>query len=166
MDFEISKEDKKLAQVPHTLFVLNVLLFNLLMAPAGIVLDVGMYGFLLPLLCSLTIIAFIYLRGRKQSRWFVEMHWRLSFRRCQFLLLGYSISAMLGGVSWLISINANDAKMAEIMFMAISRVSVVPTLLAVMVTVVLEAGAQHLVNSGTVPDRLVEKFPAPAYLAD
>jgi len=161
MNFEISEEEKKLAKLPHTLFVLNVLLFNLMMTPAAIVMDVGMYGFLIPLICSLSVISYIYIRSRKQTKWFVDMHWRLAFRRCQFLMMGYTITALLVSLGWLISLSASDAKMAEIMFTAITRVAVVPTLLAVMVTVVLEAGGHHLINSGTVPDWLVEKFPMP-----
>ncbi|NWF38543.1 hypothetical protein F3F96_05305 [Mariprofundus sp. NF] len=161
MNFEISEEEKRRARVPHNLFVLNILLFNLLLTPAAIVLDVGMYGFLIPLLCSLAVIAYIYRRSRKQDDWFVEMHWRLSFRRCQFLMIGYVVTALLVAVAWLISLSANDAKMAEIMFTAISRVAVVPTLLAVMATVVLEAGGYHLINSGKVPDWLAVKFTPP-----
>ena len=161
MSIKPSEEEKRLARTPHTLFVLNILLFNLLMTPAAIVLDVGMYGFFIPLLCSLSVIFYIYWRAQKQTLWFVEMHWRLSFRRCQFLILGYLITGFLLVVAWLISLSANDAKMAEIMFTAISRVAVVPTLLAVMVTVVLEAGGYHLINSEKVPDWLINKFPPP-----
>jgi len=161
MNFEISEEEKRLARVPHNLFVLNILLFNLLLTPAAIVLDVGMFGFLIPLTFSLAVVLYIYRRSRKQGDWFVEMHWRLSFRRCQFLMIGYGVTALLVAVAWLISLSANDAKMAEIMFTAISRVAVVPTLLAVMATVVLEAGGYHLINSGKVPDWLVNKFPPP-----
>ncbi|GAV19259.1 hypothetical protein MMIC_P0192 [Mariprofundus micogutta] len=162
MNFEISEEEKKLARKPHNLFVLNILLFNLLMTPAAIVLDVGMYGFLIPLLFSLTVIAYIYWRSEKITAcWIVDMHWRLSFRRCQFLMTGYVITGLLVTAAWLISMTASDEKMAEIMFTAISRVAVVPTLLAVMITVVLEAGGYHLINRGEVPQRYVEKFPPP-----
>lgn len=161
MNFEISEEESRLARVSHTIFVLNVLFFNLLMTPAAIVLNIGMYGFLIPLLCSLSVISFIYIRSNRQTKWFVDMHWRLSFRRCLFLMTGYGVTALLVAIAWLISLSASDAKMAEIMFTAISRVAVVPTLLAVMVTVVLEAGGHHLINSGTVPEWLIRKYPMP-----
>ncbi|WP_435627645.1 hypothetical protein [Candidatus Ferrigenium straubiae] len=38
-----------LAQVPHNLFVSGLFRFDLLMAPAVIVLDIGMAGLLIPL---------------------------------------------------------------------------------------------------------------------
>jgi len=162
MNSEISDADKKLARSPHNLFIINVFLFNLMLTPAAIVLDVGMYGFLIPLVCSLSVIVYIYQRSKKSTSWFVDMHWRLSFRRCQFLMLGYMITAFLVLVAWLISLTTSDAKMAEIIFTAISRVAVAPTVLAVMATAVLEAGSYHMVNKGEVPDKLVEKFPPPA----
>lgn len=161
MQFQVSEKEQQLARTPHNLFVLNVLFFNLLMTPAAIVLDVGMYGFLIPLFCSLSVIAYIYRRSRQQTFWFVEMHWRLSFRRCQILMIGYAVTALLIAAAWLISLTATDAKMANIMFTAISRVAVVPTLLALMVTVVLEAGGHHLINEGEVPEWLAKKFPPP-----
>lgn len=161
MNFEVREEEKRSARAPHTIFVLNVLFFNLLMTPAAIVLDVGMYGFLMPLLCSLSVITYIYIRSNRQTNWFVDMHWRLSFRRCLLLMAGYGMTALLIIMAWLISLSASDARTGEIMFTAISRVAVVPTLLAVMATIVLEAGGHHLINSGTVPDWLVNKFPPP-----
>jgi len=162
MNFEISDEEKKQAKAPHNLFVLNIFLFNLLMTPAAIVMDVGMYGFLIPLICSLSVIAYIYQHSKKTTIWFVDMHWRLSFRRCQYLMAGYALTAFLVLLAWLISLTASDARMAEIIFTAVSRVAVAPTVLAVMGTVVLEAGGFHLVNQGEVPDALVTKFPPPA----
>jgi hypothetical protein len=159
MNFEVDEADKKLARAPHNLFVLNALVFNLLMTPAAIVLDVGAYGFLIPLSLSLSVMGYIYLRSRRSVCWFVDMHWRLAFRRCQFLMLGYAVTALLLALAWLISMSSSDANMAEIMFTAISRIAVVPTLVAVMVTTVLEAGGYHLINSGVVPDWLVERFP-------
>jgi len=162
MNYEISDREKGLARLPHNLFVLNILLFHLLMTPAAIVLDIGMFGFLIPLSCSLAVITYIYIRSQKLTVWFVDMHWRLSFRRCLFLMAGYSVTGLLLFVAWLLSLGVADPEMAEIMFTAISRVAVLPTLLAVMSTVVLEAGGYHLVNRGEVPEMLVRKFPPSA----
>ncbi|PIW49591.1 MAG: hypothetical protein COW18_05040 [Zetaproteobacteria bacterium CG12_big_fil_rev_8_21_14_0_65_54_13] len=159
MIFPVADTDKKQARWPHNLFVLNIFFCNLLMTPAAIVLNVGMYGFLIPLVCSLSVIAAIYLRSTKKSVWFVDMHWRLCFQRCLWLMGGYGITALLMLVGWLISLTAADARMADIMFTAISRIAVLPTLLAVMVTVVFEAGGLQLVSKGEVPDKLVERYP-------
>ncbi|MDX8407261.1 MAG: hypothetical protein R8L58_02630, partial [Mariprofundaceae bacterium] len=106
-----------------------------------------------------SVIFAIYLRSKKTTVWFVDMHWRLSFKRCQWLMGGYGITACLMLAGWLISLAAADARMADIMFTAISRIAVLPTLLAVMVSVVFEAGGLQLVNKGEVPDKLVAQHP-------
>jgi len=155
----VTDADKNAARSPHNLFVLNIFFCNLLMTPAAIVMDVGMYAFLIPLACSLSVILYIFLRSRRTSRWFVDMHWQLAFRRCVWLMSGYAATALLLLVGWLISLSAADARMADIMFTAISRIAVLPSLLAVMITVVMEAGALHLVNKGEVPDKLADKYP-------
>lgn len=161
MIFETDETDRSQARLPHNLFVLNIFFCNLLMTPVAIVLDVGMYGFLIPLACSLSVILYIYLRSRKTSRWFVNMHWRLAFSRCIWLMAGYAATAALLFIGWLISLSAADDRMAGILFTAISRIAILPSLLLVMVTAVLEAGGLHLVNKGIVPDKLADKYPPP-----
>ncbi len=163
MKFQIVESDIRQAHFPHNLFVSGVFLINLLLTPAVIVLNVGMLGLFIPLLCSGALIAYIYLRSRQTSaNWFVDAHWRLSWLRARLLLLGYGVSALLILIAWLVSLTARDASMAHIMWTALTRIALVPTLIFVMITAVLEASAIGLANNGEVPDSLVEKFPPPA----
>jgi hypothetical protein len=131
------------------------------LTPAVIALKIGMVAIFIPLLCSGTLIAYIYLRSRKHTSWYVNMHWRLSWSRSRVLLLGYAISALLILISWLVSLTARDASMAHIMWTAMTRIALVPTLIFVMVTAVLEASAIAQANHGEVPDDLAAKFPPP-----
>jgi hypothetical protein len=57
------------------------------------------------------------------------------------LLLGYAVSAALILVAWLISLNARDAHMGHILWTALTRIALLPTLIIVMVTAVIEASA-------------------------
>lgn len=70
-----SEDEKKLAQAPHNLFIICVFMFDLLLTPAAIVIDVGMYGLLLPLSCSLVAAAYIYRQGRVVTAPYVRAHW-------------------------------------------------------------------------------------------
>lgn len=150
-----------LAQAPHNLFVSGLFLFDLLMAPAAIVLDIGMAGLLIPLACSGALIFYIYLRSRRAMSWFVAAHWRLAWLRCRLLLLGYAVSAALIFLAWLVSLGARDASMEHILWTALTRIALMPTLIAVMVTAVLEAGAIPLALRREVPDKLAASFPPP-----
>lgn len=159
MQFQASEAEVRRAQAPHNLFVSGLFLFDLLMTPAIIVLNVGMIGLLIPLSCSAALIGYIYLRSRKTTSWFVDAHWRLSFRHARWLMLGYAVSALLILLAWLISLAAHEANMEHIVWMALTRIALMPTLIAVMVTAVMEAGAIGLATRREVPDKIVSAFP-------
>ncbi len=152
----------KRAQVPHNLYVSCVLLFNLLMAPAVIVLKIGMAGLLLPFICTCLAIGYIYLRSRKTSTWFVDAHWRLAFKNGRWLLLGYAISAALIFIAWLLTLTLHDVNMKHILWTALTRVALAPTVIAVLATAVLEASAIPLAARSEVPDKIAKAYPPPA----
>jgi len=150
------------AQFPHNLFVSGLFLFDLLMVPAVIVLDIGMAGLLLPLACSGALLAYVYLRSRRLTNEFVDAHWRLAWARGRLLLLGYAISAALMFIAWLVSLGARDASMEHILWTALTRVALMPTLILVMITAVLEFSAYALAGKREVPDKFVRPSPQPA----
>jgi len=150
------------AKFTHNLFVTGLFLFDLMMTPAVIVLKIGMIGLVIPLLCSCLLIAYIYLRSRKNSNWFAEMHWKLAYTRGLWLLTGYAISAMLILMAWLISRTTQDHSMQHILWTALTRIALMPTLILVMITAVLEAGAIGQATKREVPDKLAASFPPPA----
>ncbi|MDD2775166.1 MAG: hypothetical protein PHU06_04350 [Gallionella sp.] len=159
MQYEVSAAQIKQAQVPHNLFVSGALLIHLLMTPAVIAMKVGMVGILIPLSCSAVLLGYIYQRSRKNTTWFVDAHWRLAFQHAQWLMIGYAISATLILLAWLISQAAHSASMQHIMWTAMTRIAIIPTLIAVMVTSIAEAGAIGIATRREVPDKIVEAFP-------
>jgi len=164
MQFQPSPQEAKLAQTPHSLFIVGLFAFNLLMTPAVIALKIGLIGILIPLFCSGSLLAYIYLRSNKTSTWYVDAHWRLAWTRSRLLLIGYGISGLLILLSWIVSQTARDASMAHIMWTALTRIALVPTLIFVMVVAVLEASSISQASHGDVPDNLVAKFPPPTGL--
>lgn len=141
MGAPISINEARQAQLPHNLFIAGLFVFDLLMTPAIIGLKIGMIGMLIPLLLSCSLIAYLYLRSRRTVSEFVDAHWQLAFRRGKLLMLGYAVSAALIFIAWLVSLTARDASMAHIMWIALTRVALVPTLIFVMITAMLEFGA-------------------------
>jgi hypothetical protein len=152
----------KRAQFPHNLFISGVFLFDLLMTPAVLALKIGMIGLLIPLVLSGALIAYIYLRSRKTSSWFVDMHWKIAFSRARLLMMGYAISAVLIFLAWLVSISMQDHNMGHIVWTALTRVALMPTLILVLVTAVLEFGSYAQAAKREVPDKLAASFPPPA----
>ncbi|MEJ2464161.1 MAG: hypothetical protein P8045_00480 [Candidatus Thiodiazotropha sp.] len=161
MIFEIDETLRKKGKTPHELSMMNLVACHLIAAPASIVLDVGLLGFLIPLALSLSVISFIWYRatvGAKNDPWFVAAHWRLSANRTRILLIGYSISAVILGIAMMATAGSDKA---SLMMIAISRVAVVPTLVTVMVCFVLESGSIYQAGRGEVPDGIVRRMPPP-----
>ena len=161
MLFEIDEDIRRRAKSPHELFMLNLLGFNLLAAPASIALDVGMAGLFIPLLLSLTVVGYIWIRATRPPRtadWFVVAHWKLAASRTRILLVGYTVSAAIIGFALLVTSGSDKA---EIMIVALTRVAIVPTLITVMVCFVLESSAIFMAGKAELPDGMVKRFPPP-----
>lgn len=162
MQFQATAADIKRAQTPHNVFISGLFLFDLFMTPAVIGLKIGMIGLLIPLLFSGSLIAFIWLRSRKATTWFVDAHWKLAFSRGKLLMLGYAITAVLIFIAWLVSGASKDPNMAHILWTALTRIALMPTLIVVMITAVLEFNATAQAAKREVPDKIAAKFPPPA----
>jgi hypothetical protein len=157
----ITKDEVKKAQSPHNLFITGLFMFDLLMTPAILALKIGFIGLLIPLVCSGSLIAYIYLRSRKTTTWFVDMHWKLAFTRAQWLMTAYAVSGALILIAWLLSLSMTDAHMGHIVWTALTRVGLMPTLIMVLVTAVMEFSASAQAIKREVPDKLAAKFPQP-----
>lgn len=163
MQFPASKEEVRRAQTPHNLYILGLFLFDLFMTPAVIGLKIGMIGLLIPLFFSGSLIFYIWMRSRSSALpWFVAAHWKLAFRRCKILMLGYALTALLVFVAWLLSNITDDHNMAQIMWTAMTRIALMPTLITVMITAVLEYSAMAQTTKREVPDKIAAAFPPPA----
>jgi hypothetical protein len=114
------------------------------------------------LLCSLGLLAYIYLRSKKTTTWFVDVHWKLAVSRARLLLIGYALTAALIFIAWLISLASSDHNMRHIIWTALTRIALMPTLILVLATAVLEASAIPMVTKREVPDKLAASFPPPA----
>lgn len=153
---------RRRAKTPHELMMLNLFAFHLLVTPLILFSGIGTLGLLIPPLLSGLVIAFIYLRGRraeKQEPWFVMAHWKLAFARAKLLMLGYGISALLLGLAAFIAMNSTTTK--AIMFTVLTRVAIMPTVVMVFVTAVLESSGIYQAGSSEVPEGIASRFPPP-----
>lgn len=159
MQFNPSPQARLLAQTPHNLFIVGLFAFDLLMTPAVLGLKLGMIGLLIPLFCSGALMTYINWRSKQDGVWFVQMHWRLAWTRCRVLLAGYAVSATLILLAWLLSQISSDPHMASIVWTALTRIALMPTLVMVLVTAVMAFGSYAMAQKGELPDKLVAKFP-------
>ncbi|MGE0079880.1 MAG: hypothetical protein AB7U81_01135 [Thiohalomonadaceae bacterium] len=167
MQFSVADVERNRAKNPHELFILNLIVFHLLLAPAAIALGIGAWALLLPVTLSGAVMTYILFRTRRAERrdpWFVMAHWQITLRRCRLLLIGYAISGGILTLAWLLGMTMQP-NMREIMFTALTRIGVMPTIILVFVAFVLESNALFQAARGEVPDAVVARHPAPEGLA-
>jgi hypothetical protein len=140
-----------------------------------------------PLAVSLLLMGVTWLKARQPIHgieatptWFTRVHWRLASQRYRLILVGYLVCAALvslafvgkhGAVEVAEQIRSLPPAMQEMerrklesqdMASAVwARIGVVPLLLAVMVTIMLESGALYQAGRGELPDAMVARFPPP-----
>lgn len=159
MQFHVNQLEIKQAHTSHNLLITGLFSLNLLMAPAVLALKLGMTGLLIPLFSTGALLLYICQRGKKTTNWFVDMHWRLACKNSRWLLLGYAVSAVLIFLAWLVSLSASNVSMGHILWTALTRIAILPTLAGVMVTAIMEASAISLATKMEVPDELAARFP-------
>lgn len=138
-------EEIREAKRAHELFVLNLIFFHLLAVPAGLALDFGYWGMVVPLISSSLLL--LYYRQRvfqlaESGRGWVEEHWRQAWKRFRWLYLGYLIVAILLGMVRLF------VEPGSIAFVALTRVAVMPSIVLVLVTFVLSTAALGRAGNG------------------
>jgi hypothetical protein len=154
MQVDASAAEIKQAQFPHNLLITGLFVFNLFMAPAVIVLHIGMLGLLIPVFASIALVYYIHRRSKQNASPFVAAHWRLAFLNSRWLLLGYALTGTLVLIAWGVSQTAHEASMKHILWTALTRIGIVPTLIAVMVTAMMEASGISQASKQEVPDKL------------
>ncbi|WP_296811581.1 hypothetical protein [Thiocapsa sp.] len=181
-----AKTPHELAMV--NLIVFNLLIGVALLAGSMAEPDsvIGRYKWLavsIPLALSLLLIGVTWIKSRRPGKdmsWFAATHWRLAASRYRLILIAYLVCAAILSVALLgrtdeteiaAQLKTLPPAMQEMerhkiesqdMASAIwARIGVVPLLLAVMVTIMLESGALYQAGRGELPETLVARFPPP-----
>jgi hypothetical protein len=164
MLFEISEEIRRKARNPHELFMFNLAVFHLMLAPVSFFLLRNINALLIPLTCSSLVIAYIFIQGKRlesHGPWYLMVHWKLGFRRATFLMAAYAVTALIITGGWLVTLGIDKHTTRDIVFTVFSRIGIMPTFFLVVLTFVLESGSIYQAGRGEVPDAMLKRFPAP-----
>jgi len=163
MQFDVDPRSSKQAKSPHELFVINVLVFHLLAVVISLSINQPLLGLALPPLFTLgCILISLYQMQhyRRQNNWFVAAHWQLALRRYLILVIAYGVTLAVLGLAWLTTHGEQAASTADILFAALSRIAIMPTLVSLMVLALIEAGAMFQAMKGQLPDGFASKIQA------
>lgn len=164
MRFEISQDEIRRANVPHEIFLTNLIGNHVLMFVAALGL-LGSLPWLLALvpLVSFGLMAFTLWRARRslgRDPWYVMCHWQVAARRTYLFMtmLSLLLVILLGG--WLGQTHMGLRK--EAVWALIGGMGILPVMVVLLILILMESETLYHASLCRLPNWVVEKFPNPA----
>lgn len=163
MRFEVSNEEIKKANVPHELFLTNLIGNHILMAVAagGVAGSFPWVMALIPI-TSFSILGYTLWRARRSlttDSWYPMCHWQLCARRSKIFLLMLFILLVIMALGWVGY--AFLGMMKEAVLALIGGVGILPVMVTVLVLVIIESETLYHANQAKLPEWVVKRFPNP-----
>ncbi|NEX22114.1 hypothetical protein G3480_17685 [Thiorhodococcus mannitoliphagus] len=163
MRFEVSPVEIKKANVPHEIFLTNLIGNHILMA-VGLGGLAGSFPWVMAIVpaTSFTLLFYTLWRARRSlghDPWYVMCHWQICARRSRIflLMLGLLLTAVaLGWVGY-----TYGGMMKEAVWALVAGTGILPAMVTILVLVIVESDALYHANQAKLPQWVVERFPNP-----
>ena len=163
MKFEIPEEEWKKAQVPHEIFLTNMIGNHVLMFIAAL----GMVGIYWQPLAMVPVISFCLLvytlwRARKskvEDPWFVMCHWQIAAQRSRIFIYMLMFMLIVSTFGWAGYTYFGMMKVA--VYAIVGGVGILPTMVTILVLIMMESDAMYQAKQGKLPNSVVERYPNP-----
>ncbi|MCF7979867.1 MAG: hypothetical protein K9L82_18035 [Chromatiaceae bacterium] len=163
MRFEVSDREIKQANIPHEIFLTNLIGNHILMAVAagGIAGSFPWVMAIIPAI-SFSILTYTLWRAHRsigRDPWYVMCHWQVCARRSRIFIgmLSLLMVAMLLG--WAGHVYGGMMKEAAIALVA--GIGILPVMVTVLVLIIVESDALYNASQAKLPAWVVERFPNP-----
>lgn len=163
MRFEVSHDEIKKANIPHELFLTNLIGNHILMAVAagGIAGSFPWVMAIIPMI-SISILGFTLWRARRSrtaDTWYVMCHWQVCARRSWIFLIMLGLVLVVAGMGWLGY--AYGGMMKEAVFAIVGGIGILPIMVTILVLVLVESDSLYHANQAKLPDWVVARYPNP-----
>ena len=163
MRFEVSPEEIKKANVPHEIFLTNLIGNHILMAVAagGVAGSFPWVMAIIPII-SFSLLGYILWRARgslTRDPWYVMCHWQVAARRARIFLSMLMLLLLVAFLGWLGY--TYGGMMKEAVWALIGGTGILPIMVTVLVLVIVESDALYHANQAKLPNWVVERFPNP-----
>ena len=149
--------ENKCAAYPHEFLMTNLSVFHLLIPLVALSSDyiklilIGSFiGSALTLLWIVKKARVTCCKASKDTT-LVKAHWQEAWKRSQFLLIGYAISATILGLGWLVASSQADANMSDILLAISSWIAVIPLVFIIFGLFVLSTVSSARAKRGEFP---------------
>jgi hypothetical protein len=163
MRFEVSQEEIKKANVPHELFLTNLIGNHILMAVAagGVAGSFPWVMAMIPVI-SFGILGYTLWRARKaiaRDPWYPMCHWQVCARRSKIFIVMLSMLMVIMALGWVGYTYLG--MMREAVLALIGGVGILPVMVTVLILIIIESEALYHANQAKLPAWVVERFPNP-----
>jgi hypothetical protein len=161
MRFEVSPEQIKQANIPHEIFLTNLIGNHILMfvASLGMIGSLPWLGALVPTI-SFALMGYTLWRARRSLQtdtWYVKCHWQIAARRTKLFMFMLSLLLLMCLFGWIGY--AHLGMMKEAVFALIGGVGILPVMVTMLVLILMESDALYHSSLCKLPAWVVEKFP-------
>ena len=163
MRFEVSDRDIKKANVPHEIFLTNLIGNHILMAVAagGIAGSFPWVMALIPAI-SFAMLGYTLWRARRSLRidpWYVMCHWQVCARRSRIFIGMLLLLLTVMALGW--AGHVYGGMMKEAVIALIVGAGILPVMGTVLVLIIIESDALYHANQAKLPAWVVARFPNP-----
>ena len=163
MRFEVSQEEVKKANVPHEIFLTNLIGNHILMfvASLGVIRSLPWIVGLVPAI-SFALMGYTLWRARRsltRDPWYVMCHWQVAARRTKVFMAMLSLLLVVSALGWLG--HTYGGMMKEAVWALIGGIGLLPVMVVMLVLILMESDALYHANLHKLPDWVVERFPNP-----
>lgn len=163
MRFQVSQEEIKRANVPHEMFITNLIGNHILMTVAALGIA-GSFPWVMALIpaISFAILGYTLWRAHRavgRDPWYVMCHWQVCARRSRLFILMLLLLLLAIGLAWAAHVYGGMMKEAAIALVA--GIGILPVMVTVLVLIIVESDALYHANQAKLPRWVVERFPNP-----
>lgn len=163
MRFDVSKEEIKKANVPHEIFLTNLIGNHILLAVAlgGLA---GSFPWIMALVpaISFSLLGYTLWRARRavgRAPWYPMCHWQVCARRSRIFIM--MLLLLLGAMALGWAGHVYGGMMKEAAIALVAGVGILPIMVTTLILIIIESDALYHANQAKLPAWVVERFPNP-----
>ncbi len=156
--YSYSKKELKTAQLPHQLFLFNMVGNHILLSIITASNSSHLWVTAIVPVIALLIFSYTLIRGKSEVKsecLLIRSHWEIVVKRTKIFLITY-IALFIGGtIAWLLYSYAGIMK--ELAFAVVGGLGILPVMVTVLVLTVMESETLGYAMHGRIPDSHKEK---------
>jgi hypothetical protein len=161
MRFDVSQDEIRKANVPHEIFLTNLIGNHILMtvAAGGVAGSFPWVMAVIPVV-SFILLSYILWRARvspTRDPWYVMCHWQICARRSRIFLTMLILLLAVVTLGW--AGYTYGGMMKEAVLALVAGTGILPVMVTVLVLVIVESDALYHANQAKLPNWVIERYP-------